>query len=416
MTGGRQVGDAGQLNARLAAAALPAGEAGGERDIALGRLFAADHRVEHLERGLAELSDRLPDRGQLRVHVPGHRDVVETGDGYLPGDVHARPAQREHDAEGGLVVGAHDHPGQRGTRREQPLGDDRGARGVVVALPLRPGEEHRARRPHLGGEGLQPGVAVWAVGVAAEVADRGVAMVVEQVPGQRPRPGAVVAADVCRGRGLARYAGHRKDRDLPRDLVDLPRLEHPVVQDQPVAFARHREYPADGVVVGDVHRPQQQVEAAALGGPFDAPVEHVVELEGLGLVGEHVIPEQPGGVPGAARSGGHPRGGHRRAGRQRAAHDDADDFLDLDRQRAGGVVGDVAEFGDRPLHPVADVGARVAAGVEHPRHRGDGDAGRPRDVVDRRRRRCRHEWLASLVAADLVSAFPAALAVSRGSR
>ena len=164
-----------------------------------------------------------------------------------------------------------------------------------------------------------------------------------------------------------------------------PGSSTPVVQDQAVALARDREDPAARLVVGDVHRAQQQVEAAALRRPLDAPVEHVVELQGLGLVGERVIAEQPGGVPRAGRPGGQHGGRDRRARRQRPPHDHADDFLQPDRQRAGGAVRDVAELGGRPLDPVPDLGTRVAAAVEHARHRGDGDPGGPRHVIDRGR-------------------------------
>ena len=156
-----------------------------------------------------------------------------------------------------------------------------------------------------------------------------------------------------------------------------PGSRTPVVQDQAVALARDREDPAARVVVGDVHRAQQQVEAAALRRPLDAPVEHVVELQRLGLVGERVVAEQPGGVPRAAAPAGSTGGGIGEPADSGRRIDHADDFLQPDRQRAGGAVGYVAEFGDRPLHPVPDLGARVAAAVEHARHRGDGDARRP---------------------------------------
>jgi len=51
------------------------------------------------------------------------------------------------------------------------------------------------------------------------------------------------------------------------------------VQDQAVALARDGKHPAARVVVGDVHRAQQQVEAAPLRGPLHTPVQHVVELQ-----------------------------------------------------------------------------------------------------------------------------------------
>ena len=136
----------------------------------------------------------------------------------------------------------------------------------------------------------------------------------------------------------ARDAGERDDRDLPGDLVDLCGLEHPVVQDQPVALARDRQDPAPRLVVGDVHRAQQQVEPAALRGPLHAPVEHVVELQGLGLVGERVVAEQPGGVPRAAgppASTGAGIGEPADSGRRMTT---PDDFLEPDRERAGGAV------------------------------------------------------------------------------
>ena len=206
-------------------------------------------------------------------------------------------------------------------------------------------------------------------------------MVVEQVPGQGAHAGDVVAADV--GRGGAGNACEGDDRDLPGDLVDLAGLEQPVVQDQAVALARDRQHPAARLVVGDVHRAQQQVEAAPLRRPLHAPVEHVVELQGLGLVGERVVAEQPGGVPRAARPRGQHRGRDRRARGKRPPHDHADDFLQPHRQGPGGAVGDVAELGGRPLDPVPDLGARVAAAVQHARYRGDGDPGGPGHVVDR---------------------------------
>ncbi len=240
-------------------------------------------------------------------------------------------------------------------------------------------------------------------------------MVVEQVPGQGPHARHVVAAHV--GRGGAGDARQGDDGDLPGDLVDLAGLEHAVVQDQPVALARDREDPAAGLVVGDVHRAQQQVEAAALRRPLDAPVEHVVELQRLGLVGERVVAEQPGGVPRAGRPGGQHGRRDRRARRQRPPHDHADDFLQPDGQRAGGAVRDVAELGDRPLHPVPDLRARVTAAVEHARHRGDGDPGGPCHVVDRGRgpaRPQRTSHVASCISARARPRVSAFLTAGRG--
>ncbi len=95
------------------------------------------------------------------------------------------------------------------------------------------------------------------------------------------------------------YVGQRDDRYPPGKLVQLVRLEHPVVQDQPVALLGQRQQPPADVVVVDIDGAEQQVESLALGGELDAPVDHVGELEALVLLGESAVaglrPSGPGG-------------------------------------------------------------------------------------------------------------------------
>jgi hypothetical protein len=110
-------------------------------------------------------------------------------------------AQRRDDAERGQVVGARDRAGQFAARGEQPVDHLRAARGVVVALPFRSGLQRRADRGHLGREHLAAFDAVRAVGVTAQVGERGIAVVTEQVPGQGLHPGLVVAVHVGGGGG-----------------------------------------------------------------------------------------------------------------------------------------------------------------------------------------------------------------------
>ena len=189
-------------------------------------------------------------------------------------------------------------------------------------------------------------------------------MVAQQVPGQRAHARLVVTVDVRRGRG--RVPGQRDDRKLPGQPVHLVRVEHPVVQDQPVALAGQRQRPAARVVLVDADRPDQQVEPAALGRRLDTAVDQVRVLQALGLVREQVLV--------------HIRG------RPWPAHDHAHDLLEPRAQRPRRPVRHEAELGHRRQHPLPRFLARVALPVEHPGHRGDGHPRRPGHVVDRRRR------------------------------
>jgi len=59
--------------------------------------------------------------------------------------------------------------------------------------------------------------------------------------------------------------GHRDHRDLAPQPFDLVRVEHPVVQDDPVALAGEGEGTAARVVLVETDRTHQDVEARAAG-------------------------------------------------------------------------------------------------------------------------------------------------------
>ncbi len=203
-----------------------------------------------------------------------------------------------------------------------------------------------------------PGEIVRAVRVPAEIGERVVAMVADQVPGQLGHAGPVVAAHVHRARGRHARQGHH--RHLMAEVADLTRIEHPVMQDEPVALAGQREDPP-GVVVAQPDRADQQVEIPLLGGHLDAPVDQVRELQARLFVLEDAI------------------GRHGDLG---PADHHTDDLLEVAAQRPGRAVRDETQFGHGALNPFLGVGQRVTAAVEHAGHRGDGHARGPRHVVD----------------------------------
>ncbi len=188
-------------------------------------------------------------------------------------------------------------------------------------------------------------------------------MIVDQVPGELGHPGSVVAAHV--GRGLGGDSRHRDDRHVPGQLGEPARLEHAVVQDQPVALARHRHDPPVRVVLVDVDRADQQVVAAALRRDLDAAVDDVGELQALVLLGERAFARLAPGDP---------------------AEDHADDLLEPGAERPGRAVRDEPELGDGLQHPVPGLLAGVAVPVEHPGDRRDRHPRGAGHVVDRGRR------------------------------
>jgi hypothetical protein len=185
-----------------------------------------------------------------------------------------------------------------------------------------------------------------------------VAVVADQVPGQFGHAGAVVAAHVHRAR--CGHAGQGHHRHLVTEPVDLLGIQHPVVQDQPVALAGQPEDPA-GVGVAQPDRADQEVEVPLLGRDLDAPVDEVGELEAGLLVLEDAVGRQGDLGP---------------------PDHHADDLLEPAAQRPGRAVGDEPQLGDRPLDTFLGVGQWVAAAVEHAGHRGDGHAGDAGNVVD----------------------------------
>jgi len=223
---------------------------------------------------------------------------------------------------------------------------------------LRAADELGSVRGHLLAEGVLAGKVVRAVRVPVEIGQPAVAVVADQVPGQFGHAGPVVPADVQRGRGGRARQGHH--RHLAAEPFHLGQVQHPVVQDQPVALAGQAEDPA-GVLAVQPDRADQQVEVPPLGGHLDAPVDQVGELQAGLLVLEDAVR------------------GHRDRG---APDHHPDDLLEPGAQGAGRAIGNEPEFGDRPLDPFLGVRQRVAAAVEHAGHRGDGHARGARDVVD----------------------------------
>ena len=114
----------------------------------------------------------------------------------------------------------------------------------------------------------------------------------------------------------------------------------------------------------DAHRPDQQVEAAALRRRLDTAVDQVGVLQALRLGREQVLVQV------------HP---------PRPAHDHADDFLEPRAQRPRRPVRREAELGHGRQHAVPGFLPRVALPVEHAGDRGDGHARGPGHVIDRRR-------------------------------
>jgi hypothetical protein len=137
-------------------------------------------------------------------------------------------------------------------------------------------------------------------------------------------------------------------------------IEHPVVQDEPVALAGQREDPA-GVVVAQPDRADEQVEIPLLCGHLDAPVDQVGELQ----AGLFVLEDAIGRHGDLGPADHHP-----------------DDLLEPADQRSGCPVRDEAKLGHGPLDPFPGVGQWVAVAVEHAGHRGNGHARGPRHVVD----------------------------------
>src|SRR5207237_6067505 len=115
--------------------------------------------------------DRLVDRGQRWVEVPGYRHVVEAGDGDLVRHLDAPASQRVHRAEGCLVVGADNGAGQRTAGVEQRHDHLGGAFGAVVALPAGSGLGVGTGRGCLGFERARASLVVGAVGVPGEITD-----------------------------------------------------------------------------------------------------------------------------------------------------------------------------------------------------------------------------------------------------
>ena len=255
----------------------------------------------------------------------------------------------------------------RGSRRpaaEQPVDHPRAADREVVALPARPGRAAAALLPHGGRERRLPGLVVRAVGMPAEVAEPAVPVVGDQVPGQGAHRAVVVAAYV--GGGLRRGTGQGHRRNLRRQAAQLARRQRPVVQDEPVALPGQRQDPAARIVPVHVHRPDQQVEAAVLGGDLDPAVDHVDELQAFRFLGERALARLgPGNPP----------------------EHDPDDFLEPCAERPGRPVRDEAELIHRLEHPLPRLRARVpVAAVQHPGDRRDGYARCSRHVVDGGRR------------------------------
>src|SRR5205823_14722686 len=114
-----------------------------------------------------------------------------------------------------------DHPGTTG--------------GRVVPLPYRAAHELRTVGADLLGEGGVPGQVVRAVHVPAEIGERSVTVVADQVPGQFGHAGPVVAAHVHGAR--CRHARQGHNGHLVAEPADMLRIEDAVVQDEPVALA-----------------------------------------------------------------------------------------------------------------------------------------------------------------------------------
>ncbi len=112
-------------------------------------------------------------------------------------------------------------------------------------------------------------------------------MVAQQVPGQRAHARLVVAVHVTVV-GVA-DVGQRHDRHSPGELSSCVWSQHPVVQDQSVTLAGQGEQPRPDVVIIDVDRAEQQVEAPPLRRELDAAVDHVGELQALVLLGEAAL-------------------------------------------------------------------------------------------------------------------------------
>ena len=242
--------------------------------------------------------------------------------------------------------------------------DDPGAAGrAVVPLPLRPAGERAAGRRDLVAERGLPGQVVRAVRVATEIGQGAVAVFPDQVPGQLPHAALVVAAHVRGGR--RGHAGQGHHRDLPGQPFQLIGVEHLVVQDQAVTLAGQREDPPGVIMIVHVHRADQQVVVAVLGGQLDTPVDQVRELEALFLVLEDVVAERLGG--------------------RRPPDHHPDDLLEPGAQRPRRPVRDEAQLGDGVQDAFAGLGHRVAAAVEHPGDRGDRHPGGAGHVVDGRR-------------------------------
>ena len=203
-----------------------------------------------------------------------------------------------------------------------------------------------------------PGQVVRAVHVPAEIGERSVTVVADQVPGQFGHAGPVVAAHVHGAR--CRHARQGHHGHLVAEPADLLRIEDAVVQDEPVALAGQREDPA-GVVMAQPDRADKQVEVPLLCGHLDAPVDQVGELQARLFVFEDTV------------------GRHSDLG---PADHHPDDLLEPGAQCPGRPVRDEAKLGRGPLDPFPGVGQWVAAAVEHAGHRGDGHARGPRHVVD----------------------------------
>ena len=116
--------------------------------------------------------------------------------------------------------------------------------------------------------------------------------------------------------------------DLPRQPDQLLGLQHPVVQDQPVALAGQREDPP-AVPLVQVDRPDQQVVAVRWA---------TISMPRLIMSGNCRFSSSSANMLCRATA--------------RPPDDDADDLLEPDAQRPGRAVGHEAELGDGLQHPV----------------------------------------------------------------
>ena len=284
---------------------------------------------------------------QRRREVGGIRDIVEAGDGDVPGHVEARLGERREHTEGHLVV-RREHGGGNSVGDQLTAGDKAARRAPVSRI--------RPFGGKLGGVQLVapcslPSGRLRRSGRASDEGDVAMAEL-EEMPHDESGAGSVVQGHRGeRGAGRTKVCAHRDDRHVGGDD---PR------GGQPLALG------------GDEHDGLCRLVLEVL---------HRIAERRSRRVGDTRQAHEVAGLASGDLDGDHRARRPVQLGSRREHADDAGSARD---ERAGRRVAPVAELGDRPADPFLGVRADVRVVVEHPRDGLVGHLGDAGDVV--------HSW------------------------